>query len=169
VITQNVDGLHADAARTVAGEGDPAPAIPLELHGSLFLTRCSRCNWRVDRDGSIHGEIDGMTLPLCPQCGSLVRPGVVWFGESLDAAVLVSAVTLARAADVCIVVGTSGVVQPAAGIALETLRSGGSVIDINPDETPLSSIGLWLRGTATALVPRLLDGWRGFSTATTPA
>jgi NAD-dependent deacetylase len=152
LITQNVDGLHQVAAKT-AGSG---ATEPVELHGSLFRTKCTRCPQRWDDDRVVAASD---ALPACPTCGSLARPDVVWFGEMLDPRVLERATALAEACDLMIVAGTSGVVQPAAGLAVVARRHGARVIEVNPDETPLTSISdVSLRGTATALIPALLDG-----------
>jgi NAD-dependent deacetylase len=146
VITQNVDGLHAAAG------GPP----PLELHGSLFRMRCTVCRTRrVDREPIDASSLE--TLPHCRECGALMRPDIVWFGEALDPAVLNEATRLASAADVCIVIGTSAVVYPAAGLAELTARAGGTVIEVNVAATPLTDLAaIALRGPAAAIVPQLL-------------
>jgi len=126
VVTQNVDGLHEKAARDLAGSADPSPALPLELHGSIFRVRCTSCDYRVPhRDPIQSGSAD--ELPRCPVCSALLRPDVVWFGESLDPGVLNEAFRVAREASVCLVVGTSALVQPAASVPLaldEAVRTG---------------------------------------------
>jgi len=158
IVTQNVDGLHTMAAKTRTRErgDDERRALPLELHGSLFTTRCTRCAWQCDEDRKPINASTMVTLPHCERCGALARPGVVWFGESLDPVTLDRAFTAAAAADVCLVVGTSGVVQPAATIALATHSAGGSIIEVNPTETPLSSYArISLRAPATAAVPAI--------------
>jgi NAD-dependent deacetylase len=149
IITQNVDGLH-----TAAGV-DGAPP-PLELHGALFRNRCTACGARQDDRGSIDAtSIE--TLPHCDTCGRLMRPDIVWFGESLDPAVLGEAIRVASAADVCLVVGTSAIVQPAAGLADLTRRAGGHVIEANVADTPLTGVATAaLRGPAASIVPELL-------------
>ena len=154
IATQNVDGLHARAAHEVAGANEATRALPLELHGSLFATRCAACG----RDaGEVTIDATSLaTLARCP-CGGLLRPGVVWFGENLDAAVLDAATTAAAQADVAVVVGTSALVHPAAGLASHTLAHGGAVIEVNPDTTPLSGRApVALRGAAGTVVPALL-------------
>jgi NAD-dependent deacetylase len=148
-VTQNVDGLHAAAG------GGAAPA-PLELHGSLFRVRCTACGLRQDDRSAIDASAIE-TLPHCKACGALMRPDIVWFGEPLDPSVLGEAVRLASAADVCLVVGTSAVVHPAAGLADLTYRSGGVVIEVNLDSTPITSVAAAvLRGPAAEVVPELL-------------
>lgn len=149
IVTQNVDGLHAMAA----GErGVP----PIELHGSLFRTRCTRCDERWDDRQSVDATSIS-TLPRCGVCGALARPGVVWFGEALDPVVLGDAMRLASQADVCLVVGTSALVYPAAGVAELTRRAGGCVIEVNVTETPLTgAAAVAIRGTAVSVIPALL-------------
>ena len=146
IATQNVDGLHAAAG------GPP----PIELHGSLFRMRCTCCEWREDGRGPIDAT-SAETLPRCARCRALARPDVVWFGESLDRATIERAFEAASAADVCLVVGTSAVVQPAASLANATHEAGGAVIEVNPVETPLTAIAaISLRGTAVGVVPVIL-------------
>lgn len=154
LVTQNVDGLHEAAAREVAG--DPSPALPLELHGALFRDRCSRCHRVTPARGAVDAS-SVAALPRCGACGALLRPDVVWFGEALDPGVLRRAFEAAGRADVCLVVGTSGLVHPAASIPGATLASGGVVVEVNPDATPLTPHArLSLRGTAGSLLPELL-------------
>jgi NAD-dependent deacetylase len=155
IVTQNVDGLHSIAAER-SGGADGTRAMPLLLHGSLFETRCTRCDWcREDRDPVEASSAD--TLPRCGRCGALARPGVVWFGESLDERTLERVFDAASAADVCLVVGTSGVVQPAASIALVTHGAGGAVIEVNPTDTPLTPYAtVSIRERAAIAVPEIL-------------
>jgi NAD-dependent deacetylase len=156
LVTQNVDGLHAEAARRAAGAGDPRRAMPLELHGSLFVTRCSACSWRCEDRGPAD-TTSYHTLPRCASCGALARPGVVWFGEALDEALLERAFAEAVAADLCLVVGTSAVVQPAASIALATHQLGGHVIEVNPVDTPLTPYAtVSIRASAAGAVPAIV-------------
>jgi NAD-dependent deacetylase len=157
IVTQNVDGLHAAAARAEAGPGDPAAAMPVELHGSLFRDRCADCGAPREPEGEL--SIDASSeaaLPRC-RCGGLVRPGVVWFGEQLPERALEAAVDAARQADVCLVIGTSAVVYPAAGIAVAAMEHGAALIEVNPEETPFTPHAtVSLRGTAATTVPGLL-------------
>ena len=149
VVTQNVDGLHAVASC------DAAP-LPVELHGSLFRIRCTVCGRRQD-DRSVIDATTIETLPHCETCGALMRPDIVWFGEPLDSLVLGEAARLASAADVCLVVGTSAVVHPAAGLADLTRRAGGAIIEVNLDRTPITDVAAAvLRGAAAEIVPELL-------------
>jgi NAD-dependent deacetylase len=157
LVTQNVDGLHHRAADAVAGtDRDASAGYPLELHGAIHRDRCSGCGrlspGRTDVDASSHE-----TLPRCGACGSLLRPDVVWFGEALDPDVIGASFAAARDADVCLVVGTSAVVHPAASVPEATLEAGGAVLEINPESTPLTSVAtVSLRGLAGALVGAVL-------------
>lgn len=144
LITQNVDGLHRSAGNQNI----------LELHGCLFRVRCSKCQYqREDR-----------TIPLpyppnCPDCGKLLRPDVVWFGESLNATTLEKAFQAAQVCEVMLVVGTSAVVQPAASLAWQAKRSGGFVVEINVQESAFSSeADAVLLGPSGEILPRLVEG-----------
>ncbi len=127
VITQNVDGLHQRAgSRRV-----------IELHGSLLRARCTVCGyeWKITRPP------EDKELPLrCPRCNGLARPGVVWFGEPLPADALAEAYREARKADVFLVVGTSGVVEPAGSIPLIALEAGAVLINVNLEPNRYSGI-----------------------------
>ena len=154
--TQNVDGLHARAAAELppsAAPQSPPPAAPVELHGSLFRVRCTLCPHAAPHDAPVDASTRE-SLPRCPVCGALLRPGVVWFGETLEAPVLAAALRAAERADVCLVVGTSALVQPAASLAAITREAGGRVVEVNPAETPISAIAdEVLRGAAGEVVP----------------
>lgn len=158
IVTQNVDGLHEAAARKGAGARDPSPALPLELHGSIFRVKCTSCTYKIPHRDPIRYESREL-LPMCPVCRSLLRPDIVWFGESLDPQILSDAFAAAREASVCIVAGTSALVQPAASVPLATLEGGGKILEVNPTETPLtSSCAVSLRGASGELLPLLVEG-----------
>lgn len=172
LITQNVDSLHTRAAQIVAKSRrertrDEANVSPrkeqagngnqkiLELHGNIFRTRCTRCADRRERHDPIDASSRG-TLPRCTACGGLLRPDVVWFGEPLGEAIERAFVCAAQVG-VCLVVGTSAMVQPAASVALMTVRAGGEVVEVNPARTPLTeATAVSLRETAVGVVPELL-------------
>jgi NAD-dependent deacetylase len=164
LVTQNVDGLHEVAAWDEAAERgcapsrplDPAPALPLELHGSLLRDRCSGCGRRTPAAATVDASSEA-SLPRCGACGALLRPDVVWFGEMLDAHVLGRAFEAAGRAQLCLVVGTSALVHPAASVPLATLAAGGALVEVNPDTTPLTPRArVSLRGGAATLLPALL-------------
>lgn len=156
LVTQNVDGLHTLAARQEAKAMDPGPALPLELHGSLFRVRCSACRFARE-DRSPVDASSPAALPSCPDCGALLRPAVVWYGEALDGDVLSRAFEAAHAAQVCVVAGTSAVVHPAASIPLATAGSGGAIIEVNPEATALSGAAtVTLSGPAGTVLPQIV-------------
>ena len=145
LISQNVDGLHGKAGSRNL----------LEIHGNLWKVRCLQCH-RVHVDESP----DMGPLPRCEKCGGLLRPHVVWFGESLDSNLLQQAVQAARTAEVMLVIGTSAVVQPAASLALEAKDAGALVAEINLERTPHSDrLDFSLLGKAGEIVPRLVENW----------
>ena len=161
LVTQNVDGLHHRAALAAAGpERDPAPALPFELHGSLLRDRCSGCARRFDATPPDPAEAPTETeasVPRCPDCDVLLRPDVVWFGEMLDGATLEGAFDAAQACDLCLVVGTSSLVHPAASIPTAALAAGAPVVEVNPEATPLSPHAtIVLRGASGTVLPQLL-------------
>ena len=164
LVTQNVDGLHELALEEVAEAADESRfsrdstdrAAPIRLHGSLFRTRCTACGDRTSDRHPVDTESD-TSLPRCKQCAALLRPDVVWFGEGLDPEILQDAMEAAESADVCLVVGTSGIVHPAASLPLLTRQSGGVVVEVNPEPTPLTEIAASsLRGPAGKILPTLL-------------
>jgi NAD-dependent deacetylase len=142
LITQNVDGLHELAgARNV-----------LRVHGSIWTVRCLACGVERDDRRTPLPEIP----PRC-ECGGMLRPGVVWFGEALPSAVWRKAETAAREADLFLVVGTSAIVYPAAGLAQVAKAAGARVVEINVAATALSEeIDESLRGPSGELLPLLL-------------
>ena len=127
--TQNVDGLHVRAG---SGQGG---GEYVELHGSLL-------SGRDEKTGEVFplAAPDDLSLPPVSSNGHRLRPNVVWFGEYLPEAALAAAQRAFREADVALVIGTSGLVYPAAGLALETRSAGGAVIEINPDATDLTPL-----------------------------
>jgi len=142
LITQNVDGLHELAgSRTV-----------LRLHGSIWMLRCLDCaREREDRRTPLP------EIPPSCECGGMLRPGVVWFGEPLPARIWQEAENAARKADLFLLIGTSAVVYPAAGLATIAKSSGARVVEINIAETGLSdSIDQFLQGPSGELLPQLI-------------
>ncbi len=146
LITQNVDDLHRRAGSSA----------PIELHGSLFRSRCMR-------DGSMHEErvdqaLSEHRLPRCPDCGALLRPGVVWFGEALPEVALERARAAVTDCDVLLSVGTSHQVFPAAALPTLALESGAAVAVINPDPEARDRVSgtQYLIGRAGELLPALI-------------
>lgn len=142
LITQNVDGLHQRA-----GSQDV-----LELHGNISRVRCAECG----KFASTWTE-DGVNVPRCAACGGLLRPHVVWFGESLPRAELESAVFAARTCNIFFSIGTSGVVQPAASLAYSAKNRGAVVVEVNAEETPLTpKVDYFFKGKSGESLPELV-------------
>jgi NAD-dependent deacetylase len=172
LVTQNVDDLHARA-------GMPAQKM-VRIHGDIFVTRCSRCDWRAElcdagknnirdhtglagarpstADNEKQNAEDG--LPTCPKCAALMRPGVVWFGEQLPWNELerVENFLDGGACDVVIVAGTTATFGYIIDWALRGSRDGAELIEVNPEETPLSGFATRLvREPAAIALPPIVD------------
>ena len=157
IVTQNVDGLHTRAAQQAAGVADSSPALPVEIHGAIDRDKCPECGARTPGTYPVDTS-SRASLPRCAACNSMLRPDVVWFGEILEPAVLSHAFQVAEDADLCLLVGTSALVQPAASVPLVTLRGGGALIEVNLQPTPLSGEAeVSLFGPAGELLPELLN------------
>ena len=136
VATQNIDALH-----TRAGSADV-----IELHGSIHRFDCLACG-AVETLASVLAQLDGVEAPVCGACGSILKPGVVMFGELLPAAAMARAESLCRATGLLLVLGSSLEVWPVAGLPGETVRAGGAVAIVNLAETPYDT-------DAVLVVPR---------------
>jgi NAD-dependent deacetylase len=142
LITQNVDGLHDRAGSQNI----------LKVHGDIWTIRCASCG-RERRD--LNPRLERLP-PFC-ECGEMERPGVVWFGEGLPEGVWEKAVQATKTADLFFVIGTSAVVHPAAGLVYLAKSSGAKVVEINVDDTPVSStVDLCWRAPAAEALPSLL-------------
>jgi NAD-dependent deacetylase len=143
LITQNVDRLHQQA-----GSRDP-----VELHGTLWIWRCTRCGEQREER-----EVPFREHPPRCACGGIRRPAVVWFGETLPEAALALAWRAAEDCGVFLSLGTSGVVEPAASLGRVAGSRGAKTIEINLEATPLSSrMDISLRGTTGVLLPMILS------------
>jgi len=147
LITQNVDGLHRLAGNQRV----------LELHGDIWRMRCTREGTSlVDRTHPLP-EVP----PRCLDCGALLRPDVVWFGETLSEDVLQAAFAVSAACDVMLAIGTSAVIQPAATLPLIAKQNGAVLVEINPQPTPLTGYAdLSLRQSAAQALPELWANWQ---------
>jgi NAD-dependent deacetylase len=144
LVTQNVDGLHHRAGSQRV----------LEVHGNLWRVQCTAC-YKIYTDMSV----DMGKLPQCRLCGGLLRPDVVWFGESLDGRILNQAEEVARTCEVMLVIGTSGIVYPVAYLPILAKSSGAFVAEINMEETPVSpGLDMTILGKAGEIVPLLVEG-----------
>lgn len=143
LITQNVDSLHQRAGSQNI----------IELHGNILRSRCFK-------EGTTYTERDDINQipPLCPRCGAFLRPDVVWFGEMLPMDALNQARQAAQNCDIFFSIGTSSQVQPAASLSLFAYRNGAIIVEINPEDTPLTSTATFgLREPAGLILPIILQ------------
>ncbi|MDY6836391.1 MAG: NAD-dependent deacylase [Thermodesulfobacteriota bacterium] len=142
LVTQNVDGLH----RTAGSKN------PIEMHGTLWRVRCLQCKKRFE-----NRDVPIQILPKCKACGGLLRPDVVWFGEALDVDILHTISHRVEKAQVMLVVGTSGKVQPAASLGLLAKKAGAFVVEVNRSRTPQSPLfDISFEGRAGEILPELV-------------
>src|SRR5690606_6137591 len=149
LITQNVDGLHQ-----TAGSRDV-----IALHGKIMVDRCSGCGREspAEPDPALaEAPVERLEPPRCVRCAERLRPAVVWFGEPLPEGAMERAMAACAAAEVLLVIGTSGVVYPAASLAPLALRAGAQVVVINTDPVD-GDVGLQLTGRSGEVLPRLVQ------------
>ena len=142
LITQNVDGLHGAAGSQKLSE----------IHGNIWKVRCTRCG-RVDENRELPIAIP----PSCAACGGLLRPHIVWFGEALATEDLNRSYEALGRCEVLLIIGTSGIVYPAASFAPVAKAAGAFVVEINLDATPNTQVvDVSLQGRTKDVVPELL-------------
>ncbi len=142
LITQNVDGLHDQAGS----------AAPLKLHGDIWEVRCPKCGYRGG-----NREVPLQQIPPQCECGATLRPDIVWFGEALPTAVLDQAWSHSEQADLFLAVGTSALVHPAASLPRVAKQNGARLVEVNLEQTPLSSFAdIQLFGPSGEILPQLL-------------
>jgi NAD-dependent deacetylase len=147
LITQNVDGLHEKAGTREV----------IRYHGSIWEVLC----WDRCKPSSPRWIDETVPLPnippLCPYCGGLIRPGVVWFGEGIDRQVLEKS-DAALDCDIFITIGTSALIYPAAGLISEARSKGAFTVEINLETTPASEmVDLSLQGRAEVILQKVED------------
>ncbi len=146
LVTQNVDDLHQRAGNAGA----------IRLHGDILADRWLQAC--PQRTACTAADARPGRPPHCAECGNLLRPGVVWFGEELPPAALEAARRAAESCAAMLVVGTSGAVWPAAGLVGQARQRGAKVIIVNPAPSEIDDeANIVMRGTAAQLLPRLLD------------
>ncbi len=142
LITQNIDGLHQAAGSSEV----------IELHGNIHRSRC------IVEQKIVAEVTDSEGIPRCPDCGSMLRPDVVWFGEQLPKDAFEQAVVASENCDLFISVGTSALVEPAASLPYLALRNHATLVEINPEVTPLTVYAkYYFPQTAGVLLPALVD------------
>ncbi len=143
LITQNVDGLHRAAGSRKLSE----------IHGNIWTVRCTNCG-QISENRDVPIQIP----PYCADCGGLLRPHIVWFGEALPAEHLSRSYEAARVCDLFVIIGTSGIVYPAASFAPVAKEAGAFVVEINLDPTPHTElVDVSLQGRAKDVVLELFS------------
>jgi NAD-dependent deacetylase len=149
VVTQNIDLLHTRAGSVHV----------VEVHGSIARFPCLECRAEETLDGVLV-QLETRESPVCDRCGTIVKPGVVMFGELLPADAVAHAEGLVHEAGVLVVVGSSLQVWPVAGLPADTIRAGGALAIVNLEETPYDDdatvVVRGTSGTVLAEVARLL-------------
>ncbi|ADB61556.1 Silent information regulator protein Sir2 [Haloterrigena turkmenica DSM 5511] len=170
ILTQNTDGLHAQAADAVSGDssgdsdgadanGDAADdnTTLLELHGNARRVRCTDCGRRRDADPVFDRAAEGELPPTC-DCGGVFKPDVVLFGQQLPGTVIQRARSLARESDVFLAVGSSLVVEPAASLPRQAASTGATLGIVNLESTPVDDAAdVVRREDVTEVLPRLRE------------
>ncbi len=153
IITQNIDNLHQQAGSVAI----------TEIHGNRTKQRCIGCSRRWPREEFVSADVPGRqagrpSAPRCPDCGDLVKNDTVMFGEPIPRDALESCFDEAQRADAVLLVGTSAVVYPAAEFPVIAHRRGARLIEVNPQETPLSAISsAVLRAPSGQALPALVS------------
>jgi NAD-dependent deacetylase len=131
VVTQNIDRLHHKAGNS--------PDKIIEIHGTAFSVSCLSCGKSYDRDDIQERINSGVKVPYCDDCSGILKPDTISFGQAMPQDKMAQAMTHARECDLCIVLGSSLVVYPAASVPVNAVKSGAKLMIINRDETPLDS------------------------------
>jgi NAD-dependent deacetylase len=141
ILTQNIDGLHQRSGSTNV----------LELHGSIIRIKCTVCNFSDNITENFE-----LLPPKC-ECGNMLRPDVVWFGEALPQDVWKNAMKEASTCDIMIIAGTSLVVSPANTLPIYAKQNGATLIEVNPEKTVMSNdMDLSIQATSANALPKIL-------------
>ena len=150
VITQNIDGLHLKA-------GNSEEKV-IQLHGTAIFVSCLSCKKRYDRDEIQERIKKGLKAPLCDDCGGLLKPATISFGQSMPERETQEAYHRSSTCDLFIVIGSSLVVQPAASMPLVAKRNGARLVIINRDPTPYDDMAdIVIHGQAGPTMASILE------------
>ena len=151
IVTQNIDHLHHKAGNS--------PDKIIEIHGSAFSVSCLSCNKTYDRDEIHNRIISGVTVPYCDDCSGILKPDTVSFGQAMPQDKMARSLRHAQECDLCIVLGSSLVVYPAASVPAIAVESGARLMIINLDETPLDSqAALTIHDSAAKTLGQITEG-----------
>ena len=131
IVTQNIDNLHHKAGNS--------PERIIEIHGTAFSVSCLSCGKKYDRDDIQERLNSGVKVPYCDDCAGILKPDTISFGQAMPEAKMADALMYASECDLCIVLGSSLVVYPAASVPVHAVQNGARLIIINRDETPLDA------------------------------
>jgi NAD-dependent deacetylase len=149
VITQNVDGLHQKA-------GVPERMV-FELHGDLSHAKCLGCGRRYPMQEVKHWLRSGVEEPQCPACGGMLKPDAVFFGEQLPYEALMESERLSKSCDLCLVLGSTLLVYPAASMPVYALQAGARLVIINVGPTAMDDLAtVRIEGRAGEVLPRIV-------------
>jgi NAD-dependent deacetylase len=150
VVTQNIDNLHFKA-------GNSRDHV-IELHGTTFFVSCLFCGATSDRDTIEKRRSAGDTAPRCEKCGGILKPATVSFGQPMPQQAMNRAFKWAAECDLCIVLGSSLVVYPAASVPIQAARHGAPLMIINRDETPMDERAeLVIHGSVTEILVPMVE------------
>jgi NAD-dependent deacetylase len=131
IVTQNIDHLHHKAGNS--------PEKIIEIHGTAFSVSCLSCGKSYNRDDIQQRLLSGVKVPNCDDCGGILKPDTISFGQAMPEDKMADALTYARECDLCIVLGSSLVVYPAASVPAQAVRNGARLMILNRDQTPLDA------------------------------
>ena len=131
IVTQNIDNLHHKAGNS--------PERIIEIHGTAFSVSCLSCGKKYDRNDIQERLNSGVKVPYCDDCEGILKPDTISFGQAMPEDKMADALMYARECDLCIVLGSSLVVYPAASVPVHAVQNGATLIIINRDETPLDA------------------------------
>ena len=153
LVTQNIDNLHQKA-------GNSNEKI-IEIHGTAFSVSCLNCGKQYDRDLIEDRIRTGTKVPYCDDCSGILKPATISFGQAMPQDKVEESLRLARECDLCLVLGSSLVVYPAASIPAHAVEHGAKLVILNRDETPLDHAAhLVIHDSISLVLPRILEGLR---------
>jgi len=153
LVTQNIDNLHQRAGNSVEKI--------IEIHGTAFSVSCLNCGKHYDRDLIEDRLRSGVKVPYCDDCSGILKPATISFGQAMPQEKVQESLRLARECDLCLVLGSSLVVYPAASIPAHAVEHGAKLVIVNRDETPLDrAADLVIHGTVGEVLPKILAGLR---------
>ncbi|GAG16389.1 unnamed protein product, partial [marine sediment metagenome] len=150
IVTQNIDHLHHKAGNS--------PEKIIEIHGTAATVSCLSCGKRYDRDEIEDRLKSGVKVPYCDDCSGILKPDTISFGQAMPEKEMADSIMYARECDLCIVLGSSLVVYPAASVPIQAVENGAKLMIINRDETPLDSqADLVIHDSLTKVLGQIMD------------